>query len=296
MWQRSPLPTALSFALTAHLLSLGCAANERRQQDQVESSGGVPYSPGGGESYLRLYGASDGFDRTARSSNGFELTARSSHGFDRTATSTARSSPDLARGASSFEWQLPLPPVRFPLRDALLALQEPQQPTPRSATAAARAAATAPPMVVVQTEKSKALRALGKWKRSGADFAFRIDRGEAPLQPPRVPAAVLKTAPGPKSVACLTSMSKQAHLRGSETAGKSLWLVKQDPSKQFGKSQATLLAEAALSDSRGFEKYTMRPWLHSRSTSELQDNAAAPGREAFVAGRVRQPGGTAGGF
>lgn len=165
-------------------------------------------------------------------------------------------------------------------------------PTPRSATAAARAAATAPPMVVVQTEKSKALRTLGRWKRSGrADLVKRFDRAEAPLQPPKAPAEVYKTKfkEGPKSVACFASISKQAQLKGGESDGKSLWFMSpaEEQTRRKEMKLAGLADHSSMIDSRGFAKYTMRPWLSS--APELPDSHnTPPGRQPFVSGRVRQ--------
>lgn len=80
------------------------------------------------------------------------------------AVPTAATSPS----DGSAGWQLPMPPVRFPLRDALLSFKE------TSAAQAGREAAAdldrlgaRPPLKAKATEKSRALRQVGRMRRHG---------------------------------------------------------------------------------------------------------------------------------
>merc|ERR1712113_1255310 len=70
-----------------------------------------------------------------------------------------RSLPGVAH-----EWQLPLPPVRFPLREALLQERGGDLPSPHTEAVAANAAKRGP-LVVKNTEKSRAIRSVGQLKR-----------------------------------------------------------------------------------------------------------------------------------
>jgi len=140
------------------------------------------------------------------------------------------------RGSGPLEWHPPLPPVRFPLRDALTSFQDnAAPPSPRSAAAAAAAAAESKgPLVAKATEKSRALKQIGRRRRQGVGWT-----GDEPLQrtprappecdrprpPPKVVQAFVREGGDVKPVAPLANRVRQAALRGAEEGGGSLWPV-----------------------------------------------------------------------
>eukprot|EP00928_Gymnodinium_smaydae_P010905 TRINITY_DN14109_c0_g1_i1.p1 TRINITY_DN14109_c0_g1~~TRINITY_DN14109_c0_g1_i1.p1 ORF type:complete len:420 (+),score=56.14 TRINITY_DN14109_c0_g1_i1:148-1407(+) len=190
----------------AHLLSLSAAANERRSRGSQGSTalGSSPvHKP---PTFSRLNGASDGFDRAAWSG---------------TLAST--------QGSTTIDWQKPLPPVRFPLRDALISFQDVgggRIPSPRTAESVALQAAQKGPLKVYSTQKSRAIRAVGKRRREGKDWEGRIDRDEPPLSTPRAPPEALVAKPAKKALLSAATTSRLEVLRSTESAGRSGWPVK----------------------------------------------------------------------
>jgi len=120
---------------------------------------------------------------------------------------------------------MPLPPVRFPLRDALLSLQESAQglPSVRTATANAAQASMSGPLKVHQTEKSRALKKVGKARRKGEyapSWGFAEERA---LQTPRAPAECDRPKTAPKSVPSAVSRQKADMLRSAQDSATSTW-------------------------------------------------------------------------
>ncbi|CAJ1388564.1 unnamed protein product [Effrenium voratum] len=114
-----------------------------------------------------------------------------------------------------------LPPLRFPLREALLSLQQSAQGPPSVRTALAESASLGSlgPYKVSSTEKSRALKKIGRLKRRGE----HLGRGyaeERPLSTPR-PAERPKTVP--KSVPSAVSRNKLEMVRFAQDAASITW-------------------------------------------------------------------------
>eukprot|EP00933_Yihiella_yeosuensis_P033904 TRINITY_DN27500_c0_g1_i1.p1 TRINITY_DN27500_c0_g1~~TRINITY_DN27500_c0_g1_i1.p1 ORF type:complete len:404 (-),score=66.43 TRINITY_DN27500_c0_g1_i1:225-1436(-) len=120
-------------------------------------------------------------------------------------------------------WRLPLPPVRFPLRDALVSFQEStdRPPSYRTAAAMARSASesAAGSFKVTQTAKSRALRKVGKMRRKG-QYAPSWGYAEEPaMSTPRAPAECDRPKTAPKSLPSAATKGKHSRLRAAEAAG-----------------------------------------------------------------------------
>lgn len=138
-----------------------------------------------------------------------------------------------APGSSA--WELPDAPVHFPLRDALMSFKDPAAPlSPRSAATAAAIAAAAeikPPLVAKHTQKSRALREVGRQRRKGLHWtgeeSFPLtprapaERGRKPA--PKVVHAHVLHGDDVKVMPPMTMSTKQEALRSAEEAGRSLW-------------------------------------------------------------------------
>ena len=102
-----------------------------------------------------------------------------------------------------------LPQLRFPLREALLSLHDSvnEPPSVRTALAGSASLATLGPYKVSSTEKSRALKKIGRLKRRGE----HIGRGyaeERPLHTPRPPPESERPKTVPKSVPSAVSRKK----------------------------------------------------------------------------------------
>lgn len=129
----------------------------------------------------------------------------------------------LRGSAAALDWQLPLPPVRFPLRDALLSFQDHSRPpSVGSAQQEAAAAAYRGPLKVVQTQKSRALRDLGKRRRAGKEWSGRAEA--APLQAPQAPPEAYAARPAKKALHSMATTSKHKYLQHTEAASRCSWV------------------------------------------------------------------------
>mmetsp|Transcript_68178 Transcript_68178/g.134651 ORF Transcript_68178/g.134651 Transcript_68178/m.134651 type:complete len:397 (+) Transcript_68178:52-1242(+) len=146
-------------------------------------------------------------------------------------------------------WELPSPPLHFPLRDALLSGQETLSHL-TSCSPEAAAATVKVPLIARHTEKSRALKAVGRRRRRGLDWT-----GEEPLQQtPRAPPECSRPKTPPRNlrahvlrggaVQMLPSMhnSHLTALRSAEEAGRSLW-----PVMNGSRSMPNLAASAGTS-------------------------------------------------
>lgn len=141
-------------------------------------------------------------------------------------------------GSASLDWQLPMPPIRFPLRDALLSFNEgTRSSSPRSASAAAAAMAAKGPLLVRSTEKSRASREMGQRRRQGSEFTFA---DEAPQQPPRVPPDQPRHAK--KSMMSLGTIRRVSNLKVAEQAGTSTWSTALKESHSSPELQSTSIS------------------------------------------------------
>lgn len=114
-----------------------------------------------------------------------------------------------------------LPQLRFPLREALLSLHDSvnEPPSVRTALAGSASLATLGPYKVSSTEKSRALKKIGRLKRRGE----HIGRGyaeERPLHTPRPPPESERPKTVPKSVPSAVSRKKVAFVRSAQGAAE----------------------------------------------------------------------------
>ena len=114
-----------------------------------------------------------------------------------------------------------LPQLRFPLREALLSLHDSvnEPPSVRTALAGSASLATLGPYKVSSTEKSRALKKIGRLKRRGE----HIGRGyaeERPLHTPRPPPESERPKTVPKSVPSAVSRKKVAFVRSAQDAAE----------------------------------------------------------------------------
>lgn len=157
----------------------------------------------------RVYGARDGFDYLS-----------------------SLGGSNIGHSASAFDWQLPLPPVRFPLRDALLSNHDFATSQflvdSTQAVASTMAAQAKGRLKVRSTEKSRAICAVGKRIREGKDFEGRIDRLEAPLVVPKAPPDAFLPQSPRKSLNSTGTISKMEFLHRSESHGRCRWPTRDD--------------------------------------------------------------------
>lgn len=114
-----------------------------------------------------------------------------------------------------------LPQLRFPLREALLSLHDSvnEPPSVRTALTGSASLATLGPYKVSSTEKSRALKKIGRLKRRGE----HIGRGyaeERPLHTPRPPPESERPKTVPKSVPSAVSRKKVAFVRSAQDAAE----------------------------------------------------------------------------
>lgn len=168
-----------------------------------------------------------------------------SAGFDR--------SRSLPGGAS--EWQLPMPPVRFPLREAREALYQDYSthpPTPRTAAAMAQLAGKSGPLIVKYNEKFRAIRDIGHRRRHGVDGMPFVEK---PVMEPKPPPAAPK--PPIRQLLSKATTERRRFLQGTQTAGGSQWQTYANsasepslPSQDNVRGTWTSAARAVLSHAR----------------------------------------------
>lgn len=184
----------------AHLLTLGSVANERRQWGATTSEGRGAPSP---DSFALLRGSHEGFDRWGQSSP-----------------------PRTSGGGQG--WQLPLPPVRFPLRDALLSFQDSGAPlsSRTSQTNSTATAETKGPIKVSTTQKSRAIRQINRRRRAGMDWT---NPEAVPQQAPQfAPSDSSRPISVPKGVHSVASRSKHDVLQNALSSGVASWPILED--------------------------------------------------------------------
>lgn len=129
----------------------------------------------------------------------------------------------LPGSATALDWQLPLPPVRFPLREAMMALQ---QEDPREASAEASALAQRGPLKVFHTEKSRALRTVGHQRRHGNLTQWSTTSLEEAPQPiPKAPPEADQPSPAPKSNPSKGTLMRRQQRKGAEQVGLASWPI-----------------------------------------------------------------------
>lgn len=188
---------------------------------------------------------------------------------------------------SSSAWQ-PLPPIRFPLRDAIASLNVDLNPAPPSPLTAARAALAASdafkgPLLVKTTEKSRAIRHVGKLRRKGQ---YRLSWGyseEPPLATPRAPADRPKSAP--KVLASDATRNKKGHLVASQAAGDAIFASLEEsqsapellppPTKALGQKE---IRGTWTSDARAMLAHTRRAATSYGSKPTTEELVPLPGQ------------------
>lgn len=171
----------------AHLLTLGWAAEHHRR----------PGSP------------EEGRVATALTDNEFSL-LKGSDGFDR----VGRSYPVSA--GSSYEWQVPLPPVRFPLRDALLSVQQ----EPMMGSMSMTEENSRGPLVIKTNAKFKTMREVGRQRRHGQLAA----KPHGYVKPPSELLPPKHSRPdAPKAMHSFGTISRYERQHNAEMDGFSTW-------------------------------------------------------------------------
>lgn len=130
-------------------------------------------------------------------------------------------------GVSSGEtYRMPIAPVHFPLREALMNLQASAQgpPSARTAMAQAQTAGQVGPYKVHNTEKTRAQKKIGRMKRRGEHLQWGYAE-ERPLLTPRAPEECDRPKSAPKSVPSAATRTRVGMLKLAETAGQSGWPV-----------------------------------------------------------------------
>jgi hypothetical protein len=194
----------------ASLLSLGHAACERRFQGMACPCSACQFGGLSQQSSVR---------QLALSAAASAPTLGNYGEFSQTRTMTPKTpmTPGLATTAGR-DWLLPMPPVRFPLRDALISLQESQPATERSRSSIGSSMPKSPrsgkkSLASMSTAKTRMQAEVGRLKREGKWHKAEV----APVVTPRAPPDE-KKAP-PKAVPSLASRTRQGMLRAGEAAG-----------------------------------------------------------------------------
>lgn len=125
-------------------------------------------------------------------------------------------------GGASLSWHAPQPPVRFPLRDALMSFQE-APPTAQEASLASESLRAKGPLIVTQTQKSRAIREVGRIKRKGLHLAGPMNYDHAPVGTPRAPPEADRPDPNPKAKVSQVTTVKAEHRRRTHADALSHW-------------------------------------------------------------------------
>jgi len=168
--------------MAADLLSLGSAACERR----LAASGGAGGS-GWGEGGE---GEGGGPERDGRS---------------------------LPGSMEPNDWQLPLPPVRFPLRDALLSFQDSPVQAGNEAAQTLANLEKKGPLKVHTTEKFRASRQIGRMRRGGHVTSGLIE--ERPQPSPQAPSDADRPKTPPKVMSSMATSTRTSRRRRAEEVG-----------------------------------------------------------------------------
>lgn len=214
---------------TAHILALGCAAASRR--GPVD---GTLACNGCGVCSACFNAAAAGGGTLA--TRGDDILGLESEGGDR-----------HSRPASRMEWGLPLPPIRFPLRDALLSVNREHSPKSVTELGSAIADQHRGPLVVQHTAKSRRQMEYGRQRSrnrcaasgpraDGAagtgmfDSTTTMTNGHygselSILHTPRPPPEAGRPASVPRSMPSKGSLGRKAFINGAETTGADGWPI-----------------------------------------------------------------------
>jgi len=209
---------------------------------------------------------------------------RESDGFDRATLQRSASSPG---GSFQLDWQVPRAPVRFPLRDAILSVQE------QDAEAGMSSVSSKGPLKVRMTDKARDLKYLSHRKRHNLDPPAL---GEIHAQPlPRPPPDVTARKPAKKALNSYgTDLRVQAR-RNAEDAAWSTWIPQEEPVEVAPPSALrhppvegirgtlTSSARAVLSHSRRFAVDSLAVQPSSTHGSHGSHGAKKPSQDPMAA-------------
>jgi len=175
--------------------------------------------------------SSPSFSRTAPQDKG---TLKTAWQLDGSSSPTAAASPPTATAAepwlraiqatsegASADWELPLPPVRFPLREALLSVQDGDFSMD---SAEASVLNQKPALKVHQTEKSRVMKQIGTLRRHGRLNKSLSLYEEAPQPRPKPPPDVDRPRTPPRAVPSKATVLRVRARKAAEEAG-SAWPI-----------------------------------------------------------------------
>lgn len=168
------------------------------------------------------------------------------------------------------DWQLPLPPVRFPLRDALLSFHDSPVQTGTEAAQTLAHLEKKGPLKVHTTEKYRALRQIGRIRRSGPIPSGLIE--EPPQPSPQAPPDIDKPRTPPKAMSSVATNTRLAQRRQAEEVGLQWPLLQESQSApSLGPGGRTGIRETWSSAARSV-------LAHSRRSPGSKDAAHHAGR------------------
>lgn len=132
---------------------------------------------------------------------------------------------------SANEWQLPLPPVRFPLREALLSLQDGHDRFDGADGQEAGILAQKGPLKVHHTEKSRGMRQLGHMRRSGRLTASTSVLEERPQPIPKAPPEADRPKTPPKANPSMGTHMRRNMRKSAEQTALASWPILPDKSQ-----------------------------------------------------------------
>mmetsp|Transcript_60259 Transcript_60259/g.152521 ORF Transcript_60259/g.152521 Transcript_60259/m.152521 type:complete len:386 (-) Transcript_60259:68-1225(-) len=222
--------------MAADLLSLGRAAAERR----------LGAASGSGADAAREEGSSE----TIGGDFGGEVEGPERDGLS------------LPGSSEPNDWQLPLPPVRFPLRDALLSFHDSPVQAGNDAAQTLANLEKKGPLKVHTTEKYRASRQIGRMRRSGSISYGLFEERPQPI--PQAPPEADRARTPPKAMSSMATNTRRAQRKRAEEVGL----------------QWPLLEESQSA-----------PSLGPGGRTEVRENWSSTARSVLAQSR-RSPGGT----
>lgn len=124
----------------------------------------------------------------------------------------------LPGSSTPLDWQLPMPPVRFPLRDALLAFNQDD-----GGQADQEASQQRGPLKVYHTQKSRAVQNIGRLRHSGQLSASSAFLEELPQPYPKPPPDIDRPKTPPKAVPSKATILRRMARRSAQEEGAAAW-------------------------------------------------------------------------
>jgi len=154
-----------------------------------------------------------------------------------------------------------LPPLKFPLRDALQALQESANgpPSVRTALMHSAAAAAKGPYKVGSTQKTRALKKIGRIKRRGEHLGAGFAE-QRPMSTPRAPPECDRPQSVPKSVPSAVSRHKVEMIQSAQDSAVQSWPQVQKSQSMPDLTHSSTSQMASSSSSFGFGNDIRPTW------------------------------------